>query len=143
MKSKGNITLLAVVLLAALVLAPFVMASLTRINPPVSVTVQDNNTFFNAKKFAEDVNSTLTCVETDGGFNPTQQSNMTATFSDRNGTFVYSDYCLDSNTLVEFACGANLQNIFPSTTGTLFNDSFGFTFNCGDLNKTCSAGQCV
>lgn len=140
---KGTIGLIGLVGIIALLVAPFVMANLNRINPPLSVVVQDNNTSYNAKEFAVDANHTLTCFESDGGFNPLLQSDMNVTFSDRNGTFYYSDYCLDSNTLVEFACGANLQQITPNTTGGLSNDSFGFTFNCGDLNKTCSNGRCV
>ncbi len=135
---KGNISLLMVLFAAALVLAPLVLANLDRVNPRYSVWVSDNNQWYYPTLIGQDINTTLTCIEPDSGFNPLVKSAMTVTFSDKNGTAIYNDNCLDSNTLIEFACGANLN--WPAVQTT---SSYAYQFNCADINKVCSVGKCV
>ncbi len=132
--------ILGVVFVAALVLAPVVLANLDRVSPGIPVWVYDNNFWYYPTLIGQDINTTLSCIEPDGGFNPLLRSDMNVTFSDKNGMVSYRDHCLDANTLVEFACGSNFMG-WPNWSNS--NSSFAFTFNCGDLNKSCSAGRCV
>lgn len=136
---KGSIKLTGLILVGALIIAPFVLAHIDRVNPGINVTVTDNNQSFSAVIVGDSNGSVLTCVETDGGFGHLSDGNITATFSDRNGTFVYVDKCMDGNTLLEYACGANIQ-----VNGQTFsNSAFAFSFNCGSIGKVCSLGKCV
>lgn len=138
---KGNIKLLGVIFLAAIVLAPIVMANINRI-PGVNVTVRNiiGGPTFNAIMIGDANGTVLTCSDTDGRFNTVVKGDLNATFSDRNGMFDYHDRCLDANTLLEFACGKDV-NVNGGMAQN--NNAYAFKFNCADLNQTCSAGRCV
>ncbi len=103
------------------------------------MVIFDGNKTFVGVKIAEDINQTTSCAEPDGGFNPLVASDMNATYADRNGTISYTDYCLDSNTLVEYMCGGN--GFVNGAMNPL--NSYAIKFKCSDLNKTCSLGKCV
>ncbi len=137
MNEKGKLIL--GVGLALLVAIPFAMASLERVVPGVPATVVDNNQTFSVLIIAQDLNHTSMCVDLDQGFNPLVKSDMNAVYSDRNNMLInYTDHC-DGNTLIEFACGGQI-----SLNGqTIPVNSYGFAFNCADLNKVCVAGACV
>lgn len=136
--SAGRVSL-GLLAIAAILVVPFALANIDRVNPAVNVTVTDNNQSFSAVLVGDSNGGVLTCVETDGGFGHLKDANITVTFSDRNGSFFYPDKCLDGNTLLEFACGSNVQ-----VNGQTFATSaFAFQFNCGSIGKVCSAGKCV
>lgn len=139
---KGNITLIGIALVAALVLAPIVMANIDRITPRVAVTVHNvsGGATHNALLIGDANGTVLTCVGGDGGFNPTVLGDVNATFSDRNGMINYIDNCADANHLIEFACGKDVNVNGGQAQPT---HAYAFNFNCADLNKVCSAGRCV
>lgn len=140
MNIKGQINASKGVLLLALLLAaPFVLAGLSRVTPPVLVTVTDNGQNYSALMEGQDVNNTTVCQDADGGFDPLFKSDMNAIYTDRNNMLVnYMDHC-DGNYLIEYACGSQIL-----VNGQSFpNNSYAFRFNCADLNMVCSAGKCV
>ena len=133
--------LIGIVLLAALVAAPAVMANIDRISG-VNVTVQNviGGPVLNAIMIGDANGTVIACSDTDGRFNTVVKGDLNATFTDRNGMFNYSDRCLDANTLLEFACG---EDVNVNGGIALNNNAYAFLFNCADLNQTCSSGRCV
>ncbi len=142
MNLSGKMKLVGALLLVAFIMAPLAMANLSRVNPGIGVTVHNvsGGPNYSAIKVADANGTVLVCGDTDGGFNPTSKGAMDVNFSDRNGTSIYGDYCLDANTLIEFACGKDV-NVNGGIAQN--NNAYTFKFNCLDLNKTCSLGRCV
>lgn len=132
---KGALGILVLGLLAI----PFAVANLDRVNPGIPAVVFDNNKTYTGTIVAQDLNQTLTCSEPDAGFNPDVNSSMTVSFSDRNGSFVYNDYCLDSNYLIEYTCGGNA--IVNGQVNSA--NSFAIKTSCHMLGKNCVVNKCV
>lgn len=139
MNQNGYFKSVLGILVLGLLAAPFVMANLDRVNPGIAATVVDNNQTFFGTIIAQDLNHTLTCSEPDAGFNPDVNSSMTVSFSDRNGTFIYNDYCLDSNYLIEYTCGGNAM-----VNGQINSaNAFAIKTSCHMLGKNCVVNKCV
>ncbi|MFH0970461.1 MAG: hypothetical protein V1776_03310 [Candidatus Diapherotrites archaeon] len=139
LKRNNFFYLLGSLTLIALVMVPMVLAGFNRVVPGIPTTVTDNNQSYSAVIVAVgDTNASL-CVDSDDGFNPLLMGDLNVTFTDANMTKANKfDYCADANTLVEFACGADISGPFISDLNV-----YAFTYNCGDQNKVCSFGKCV
>lgn len=139
MNQNGYLKGVLGILMLGLLAAPFVVANLDRVTPGIAATVVDNNQTFSGTIIAQDLNQTLSCFEPDAGFNPYVDSNMTVSFSDRNGFKTYNDYCLDSNYLVEYTCGGNAM-----VNGQINSaNSFAIKTSCHMLGKNCVVNKCV
>ncbi|MEK6971114.1 MAG: hypothetical protein AABW68_05540 [archaeon] len=139
MNQKGLIKGIMGTMVLAILVAPFAMATIDRVFPGIPAVAKDNNQTYNVVIIGQDLNHTLSCTDTDSGFDPLVKGDMTVTFSDRNGTFNYSDTCQDSNILVERACGGD----FMLNGQTNPANSYALAFSCESIGKTCSLGKCV
>lgn len=139
---KGNWQIFGIIVVIAVIIAPGVVGHIARINPtiPVFVQVTPTSPFLSAIIVADANGTVLACGDTDAGFQPILRGDMNVSFTDRNGTFYYSDYCSDSNTLIEFACGGDVR---VNGMAPVPDIVYVFKFNCQDINKTCSLGRCV
>lgn len=139
--SKSTIRWAGITVLLMFLLAPLALATLNRVTPlNVFVHNVSGGHTYNAIEVGDSNGMVLSCIDTDGGFAPLSKGGMNVTFSDANGTFFYSDRCVDANKLLEYACGKDV-NVNGGMAQT--NNAYAFHFNCGDLNKSCSAGRCV
>ncbi|MDP2666701.1 MAG: hypothetical protein Q8P05_04355 [Candidatus Diapherotrites archaeon] len=137
---KGSIALGVIALLVVLVIAPLVWAHITRI-PVTPVTVRNVNggPLYNALMVG-DANDVISCLDTDGGFNPTTSGDLNARFPNHPLPIQYVDGCVNTQTLLEYACG---KDVNVNNDGARVNHAYAFKYDCGDLNKTCSAGRCI
>lgn len=95
-------------------------------------TNNDNNKTGTAALIAYgDTNGTFGCNDTDNGFKTNVKGTLTWTDPRDMNTYVFSDFCLDQNTLVELNCAKNIK-----VNGVQHqNYMMASKFNCKDINQ--------
>jgi hypothetical protein len=105
----------------------------------------DNNKTYSGPLYAYGDTKPAQCSDTDNGIKPDVNGTTTWTNYDgnvSNGVYSFSDFCLDSNTVVELGCAKNflVNNVlYP-------NYMVAMGIKCTDINKTsCNplAKKCV